>query len=275
MRHKTANVGAAHVEDGAQIGKNVHIGPYCHIHSGAEIGDNCILDSHVVLYSGAKIGPGCHFHPFSSVGDTPQHLRYDGQKTRAIIGAGTTVRSHSTVHIGLETDTVVGESCFIMEMCHVGHDCNLGNHVVLASQAMLGGHVEVGDNANIAAQCGVHQFARIGKNAMIGGGSKVRHDVPPFALIKGSEARLRSLNFIGLKRSGHSRTDIHRLKLLADELFFKRKRPFQEELTAILARGETFAGPSLDFLTFIMEKRGCPLVPIHSKRLEAEGLTEE
>ena len=37
------------VENGAVIGKNVEIGPFCHVGANVSIGDGCILKSHVVL----------------------------------------------------------------------------------------------------------------------------------------------------------------------------------------------------------------------------------
>ena len=37
------------IEDGAKIGEDVEIGPYCVIGSGVTIGDGCLLKSHVIL----------------------------------------------------------------------------------------------------------------------------------------------------------------------------------------------------------------------------------
>ena len=37
---------------------------------------------------------------------------------------------------------------------------------------------------------------------MVGGMSKIERDVPPYCLVEGNPGRMRSLNFVGIKRSG-------------------------------------------------------------------------
>ena len=44
------------VENGAVIGKNVVIGPFCHIGANVSIGDGCILNSHVVIDGWTTLG---------------------------------------------------------------------------------------------------------------------------------------------------------------------------------------------------------------------------
>ena len=44
------------VENGAVIGKNVEIGPFCHVGANVSIGDGCILKSHVVIYGWTTLG---------------------------------------------------------------------------------------------------------------------------------------------------------------------------------------------------------------------------
>jgi UDP-N-acetylglucosamine acyltransferase len=48
----------------------------------------------------------------------------------------------------------------------------------------------------------VHQFSRIGCYAMVGGFSRVTHDVPPYTIGAGVPYKLGGLNLIGLKRHG-------------------------------------------------------------------------
>src|SRR5579885_813681 len=48
----------------------------------------------------------------------------------------------------------------------------------------------------------VHQFSRIGCYAMVGGFSRITHDVPPFTIGAGSPYKLGGLNMVGLKRHG-------------------------------------------------------------------------
>ena len=60
------------IEEGAQIGTDVEIGPYCVIGSGVTIGDGCQLKSHVSLDGQTTIGPENIFHPSAYIGGEPQ-----------------------------------------------------------------------------------------------------------------------------------------------------------------------------------------------------------
>ena len=74
----------------------------------------------------------------------------------------------------------------------------------MANNAMLAGHVVVEDYAIIGGMTPVHQFSRIGKYAMVGGFSRITHDIPPFTIGAGSPYKVGGLNLIGLKRNGFS-----------------------------------------------------------------------
>ncbi|MBF0127180.1 MAG: acyl-[acyl-carrier-protein]--UDP-N-acetylglucosamine O-acyltransferase, partial [Magnetococcales bacterium] len=50
----------------------------------------------------------------------------------------------------------------------------------------------------------IHQFARIGRNAFIGGASAVSMDVVPFVSAAGNRAKITGVNVVGLRRHGFS-----------------------------------------------------------------------
>jgi UDP-N-acetylglucosamine acyltransferase len=108
--------------------------------------------------------------------------------------------------------TRVGTDCMLMATTHVAHDCTLGNGVVVANNAVMGGHVSIGDFAVIGGAAAIHQFVRIGRGAMIGGVSGVEADVIPFGTVLGNRARLASLNMIGLRRRGFSKSQVTQLR---------------------------------------------------------------
>ena len=57
MIDKTAFIHpTAIVEEGAVIGVNVHIGPFCIVGANVEIGEGTVLKSHVVINGHTKIG---------------------------------------------------------------------------------------------------------------------------------------------------------------------------------------------------------------------------
>jgi UDP-N-acetylglucosamine acyltransferase len=99
-----------------------------------------------------------------------------------------------------------------MMYCHIAHDCTLGNRNIIANGATLGGHVVVEDFVIVGGLVGVHQFVRIGSGALLGAGSMVSKDVPPFCNATGDRARLRGLNLEGMRRRGFDRTKIEIIK---------------------------------------------------------------
>ncbi len=210
------------VEDGARIGDDVVIGPFCHVGPHTVIGDRVELKSHVVLAGHTELGEGVVIYPFASVGHAPQDLKYRGEPSRLTIGARTVIREQATLNPGTEGGgmlTSVGENCLIMACAHVGHDCRVGNNVILVNNATLGGHVTVGDHAILGGLSAVHQWVRIGPHAMLGGLSGLENDLIPYGSALGDRARLGGLNLVGLKRRGFDRETIHRLRAAYRMLF--------------------------------------------------------
>lgn len=213
---------SAVVEDGARIGDDVVIGPFCHIGSDVVVADRVELKSHVVLAGHTEVGEGVKIFPFASVGHAPQDLKYRGEPSRLTIGANTVIREQVTINPGTEGGgmlTSIGSNCLIMACAHVGHDCRVGNNVILVNNATLGGHVSVGDHAILGGLAAVHQWVRIGPHAMLGGLSGLENDLIPFGSALGDRARLGGLNLVGLKRRGFEREAIHRLRAAYRMLF--------------------------------------------------------
>jgi UDP-N-acetylglucosamine acyltransferase len=50
----------------------------------------------------------------------------------------------------------------------------------------------------------VHQFVRIGRHCIVGGGSRIAQDVAPFVKAGGSPPRLAGINQVGLERRGYA-----------------------------------------------------------------------
>ncbi|MFH1380344.1 MAG: acyl-ACP--UDP-N-acetylglucosamine O-acyltransferase [bacterium] len=189
------------VDQSAQVGNDVHIGPYAVIGKNVEISDRTIIGAHAVIEY-ARIGPDCRIFSGAFIGTEPQDLKYRGEETKLILGARTTVRECVTLNRGTADsgETRIGEGCLFMAYSHVAHDCRVGNQVILANSVALAGHVHVDDDAILGGMVGIHQFVRIGRLAMIGAGSMVPMDVPPFTQGAGDRMRLYGLNLIGLRR---------------------------------------------------------------------------
>ena len=100
----------------------------------------------------------------------------------------------------------------MMAYSHVAHNCELEDEVIMANVATLGGHIHIEKGAILGGLVAIHQFVRIGRFAMVGGGSAVGQDVLPYTISHGFPARSFGLNRVGLKRRGFSRERIHDLK---------------------------------------------------------------
>jgi len=213
------------IEKGAEIGKNVKIGPFCHIGSTTLLGDGSLIHSNVVIQGQTEIGSNTEIFPFASIGHAPQDLKFMGEKSVLRIGKNNKIREYVTMSPGTEGGgmvTSIGDNCLFMVGAHVAHDCHVGNNIIMANNATLAGHVILGDFAIIGGLSAVHQFVRIGHHAMVGGMTGVEFDVIPFGQVQGDRAHLSGLNLIGLKRSNFSKEKINRLRaayrmLFADE----------------------------------------------------------
>jgi len=210
------------VDDGASLGSDVTVGPFCVIGPDVVVSDGVTFESHVAVDGHTEIGAGCHIYPFASLGHNPQDLKYSGEESRLIIGENTTIRENVTMNPGTEGGglvTRVGSQCLLMVGAHIAHDCQLGNNVIMVNYSSLGGHVTIADNAIFGGNSAAHQFTRIGELAFVGGMTGVENDVIPFGMVTGNRASLSGLNLVGLKRAGVARDDIHALRRAYKMLF--------------------------------------------------------
>ncbi|MEZ5932421.1 MAG: acyl-ACP--UDP-N-acetylglucosamine O-acyltransferase [Alphaproteobacteria bacterium] len=202
--------------------EDVSIGPFCQVGAGVRLERGCRLESHVVITGRTTLGEGCRVFPFACLGHRPQDLKYRGEESDLIIGSNNQIREHVTMHPGTAHGggtTRVGANGLFMAGVHIAHDCQVGNGVIMANNATLAGHVEIQDFAILGGLSAVHQFVRIGRQAMIGGLAGVEADVIPYGMVLGNRAYLNGLNIIGMKRRGLDRDEIQNLRNAYRTLF--------------------------------------------------------
>lgn len=192
------------VEPGAKVGNNVTIEAYAIVKSTVTLEDNVVIKSFVYIDGHTTIGEGTVIYPSASIGTKPQDLKYRGEKTYVKIGKNCEIREFVTINSSCQEGSTVqvGDRCLIMAYCHIAHNCEVGNQVILSNGATLAGHVIVEDYAIIGGLTPIHQFTRIGSYAMVGGMSRVTHDIPPYTIGAGIPFKFGGLNIIGLKRHG-------------------------------------------------------------------------
>ena len=246
------------IEDGAIIGKDVEIGPFCFISSNAKIGDDTSIAANSCIYGNTSIGKNNRIFSHAVIGSIPQDLKFDGEDVELIIGDDNTIREFTLFNPGTKGGggkTIIGNHNLFMGYVHLGHDVIIGNHCILANAATLAGHVELGDHVVIGGMTPVHQFVHVGDYAMVGGASALAQDIPPFCMAEGNRASLRGLNLTGLRRN-MQREDINELKSAYRELFESGK-PLKDTASELLENVENHYVS--DLCNFVIKtKRGIP-----------------
>ena len=229
---------SAIIEDGAQLGADVSIGPFCVVGPKVVLGDRVELKSHVVITGDTQIGADTVIFPFCCIGEIPQDVKFKGEAAKLVIGERNRIREHVTMNPGTEGGggiTKIGDDGFFLAGSHVAHDATVGDRVIIVNQSAVAGHCVIEDDVIIGGLCGIHQFVRIGQGAIIGALTMVTNDVIPHGLVQGPRGELDGLNLVGLKRRGVSRADISGLRVAFQTLkdgegsFLERARRLGEE----------------------------------------------
>ena len=194
------------VETGATIDNNVTIEAYAIIKSNVTLKSGVTIKAHAYIDGHTTIGENSTIWPFASVGTQTQAIKFKGEVTYVTIGSNCNIREYVTINSSYDEGSTVsiGDNCLIMAYCHVAHHCSVGNNVIMSNGAMLAGHVTIEDYATIGGMTPIHQFASIGKHAMVGGMSRVTHDIPPYTIGAGIPYKMGGLNTVGLKRHDFS-----------------------------------------------------------------------
>lgn len=199
----------------ANLASDVEIGAYTVITENVSIGAGTKIGNHVTVTGHTTIGKNNKIFPYSAIGFAPQDLTYKNEPTELIIGDGNTIREFVSINIGAvkgESRTIIGNNNFIMAYCHIAHDCILEDNIIMANGVQLGGHIKVEKYVGFGGLAAAHHFVTIGQHSFVGGLSRIIHDVPPFMIVEGHPARVRTINIVGLERRGFSPETIKKIK---------------------------------------------------------------
>lgn len=244
------------VDPRAELDGDVEVGPYSIVGPRVKIGKGTRVKSHVVIEGHTTLGEGNLIFQFATVGSVPQDLKYKGEDSQLIIGHHNTIREFVSLNPGTAGGgmvTRIGDHNLLMMYCHIAHDCILGGHNIIANGATLGGHVVIEDFVIVGGLVGIHQFVKVGTSAILGAGSMVSKDIPPYCNATGDRARLRGLNSEGLRRRGLSKEQIEGLKK-AYRIIFQSGLRVKEALGTV--RKAIPNSPEVDHLvTFVEQSR--------------------
>lgn len=243
---------SAIVDPAARIAPDVRIGPFSVIGPQVVLAEGVEVKSHVVITGDTVIGAGTVIFPFAVIGEIPQDLKFAGESTRLRIGARNRIREHVTINTGTAQgggETRIGDDGLFMAGCHIAHDVQMGDRVIVVNQSAVAGHCVIGDDVIIGGLCGIHQWVRIGKGAIIGAVTMVTNDVIPYGLVQGPRGVLDGLNLVGLKRRGVARADISALRATFQALK-DGQGPFQDRARAL--HGQAESAEVKELLDFIL-----------------------
>ena len=259
MIHPSAKIHpTAIIEEGAKIAENVQIGPFTLIGKDVEIGKGTVVHSHVVINGITRIGEDNEIYQFASIGEVNQDLKYKGEPTRVEIGNRNRIRESVTIHRGTVQGTGVtkiGDDNLLMINVHVAHDCIIKNRCILANNATLAGHVELDDFVVVGGMSAIHQFVIIGAHVMIGGGSMVSQDVPPYVMAQGNHAQPFGVNLEGLKRRGFDKPTMHAIRNVY-KLIYRSGKTLEEVVPEIEQIAQTESAISFFVEFFKRSTRG-------------------
>jgi UDP-N-acetylglucosamine acyltransferase len=205
----------------AQLGANVTIGPYVVIEGPAQIGDDCRIQAHAIVTGHVIMGARNEIGYGAVIGGDPQDFAFRPEVRSTVrIGSGNKIREYATIHRGTmdNSETVIGDDCFLMAGAHVGHNSTVADRVILANNALLGGHVQVGERVFVGGGSVFHQHIRVGRLAICQGNSGFSKDIPPYVMGAGINLAA-GLNVIGLRRAGLTAAQRAEVKSCFDLLY--------------------------------------------------------
>lgn len=141
------------------------------VHTSAIVDPNATIGEDVRIGAGASVGRGC------------------------VVGSGAVIAEHVVLAPGV----VVGQGSSLGPGAYVRSGVTLGVGVTVGPNATFVGQdftdattepVSVEDGASIGANASVIGAVAIGRRSVVGAGAVVTHDVPPFAIVVGSPARI-------------------------------------------------------------------------------------
>ncbi|MCX7704008.1 MAG: acyl-[acyl-carrier-protein]--UDP-N-acetylglucosamine O-acyltransferase, partial [Planctomycetota bacterium] len=118
--------------------------------------------------------------------------------------------------------TVIGNGNFFMAYVHIAHDCVVEDGVIIANGVQIGGHCRIEKYSNFGGLAALHHFVTVGSYSFVGGLTRIVRDVPPYMIVEGNPAEVRSVNSVGLRRRGFSSEKISLLKRAFRILFHQR-----------------------------------------------------
>lgn len=202
------------IEEGVELGRDVHIGafsyigantqigdgtliyPLVYIGNNCEIGNNCLIYPRVVLYEDTKIGNNCIIHSGAVIG--ADGFGYVEQKEgrvkiphigKVVIEDDVEIGANTTIDRATMGETKIGRGTKIDNLVQIAHNVEIGENSVIVAQVGISGSVKIGKGVTIAGQAGIADHLEIGDGAVIAAQAGVIGNIKPHTVVSGYPAR--------------------------------------------------------------------------------------
>jgi UDP-3-O-[3-hydroxymyristoyl] glucosamine N-acyltransferase len=205
---------SAIVDESAQIGSHVYIGPNVVVCPRARIGDNATLEAGAFVGEDAQIGADSLLYPFAKVMDACivgerailhpgavigsegfGYVFLDGRFERipqvgnAVLGNDVEIGANTCIDRAQTGSTAIGDGTKIDNLVQIGHNCRIGNHTGIAALTGLAGSTNIGDYSLVGGQAGFKGHITIGSRVKIAAAARVWGDIPDDSFVSGTPAR--------------------------------------------------------------------------------------
>lgn len=92
--------------------------------------------------------------------------------------------------VNLQANVSIGDNSSIHVGTIVGHETNIGNSVFIAHGCNISGAVNIEDGVFVGTGVTITPRVKIGKWSVIGAGSLILKDVPPYSVVVGNPQRI-------------------------------------------------------------------------------------
>jgi len=181
----SAWIGAmAVVEEDAEIGPRVFVGPGSIVGSGCRIDADSRLVARVTLCAGTRVGKRVLIQPGAVVGCAGFGFAKDGRRWVRIpqlggvrLGDDVEIGANTTIDRGALEDTLITDGVKLDNLIQIGHNCSIGENTAMAACSGISGSTRIGSNCTIAGAVGMAGHLTIGDDVHFTGMAMVTRSV--------------------------------------------------------------------------------------------------
>lgn len=205
----------AFVDETADVGKDVYLGPFVVIDKNAKIGDGAVILSHVYvgenvnigcgtiinsgvrIYNHCEIGANCTIHSGVVIGSDGFGFAKTADSNRKKVPQIGNVIVEDNVEIGANTtidratigSTILRKGVKLDNLIQIAHNVEIGENTVIASQSGVAGSTKIGKNCMIGGQVGILGHITIADEVKIAAQSGIGKTISKIGeIVQGSPA---------------------------------------------------------------------------------------